>query len=126
MPTFLDIDSLEDEDSEITKEMLRIFFNGKLKEGECLYSVRQFYFNNGQDIHTLRQFYNKRSENAKVDRIIVVCTAICTQMLPDRLLRAIRDTAKKGSRGNVKVRYYQLTCQRHFMLCLHFLLYFQR
>ena len=126
MPTSLDITGLEDEESEINKEMLSIFFNGKLKEGEDLKSVRQFYFNNGRDIHALRQFYNKRSENAKVDRIIVVCTANRTPPLPDCLLRAIRDTAKKGSRGNVKVRYYQLTCHRHFMLWLHFLLYFQR
>ena len=106
MPTFLDITGLEDEESEINKEMLRIFFNGKLKEGENLKSVRQFYINNGEDIHTLRQFYNKRSENAKVDRIIVVCTANCFPLLPDCLLRTIRGTAKKGSRGNVKVRYY--------------------
>ena len=150
MPTFLDITGLEDEESEINKEMLSLFFNGKLKEGEDFNSVRQFYFNNGQDIHTLRQFYNMRSENAQVDRIIVVCTANRTPPLPESLLRAIRDTAKKGSRhtpplpesllrairdttkkgsrGNVNsyVRYYQLTCQRHFMLCLHFLQYFQR
>jgi hypothetical protein len=106
MPTFLDITGLEDEESEINKEMLSIFFNGKLKEGENLKSVRQFYINNGEDIHTLRQFYNKRSENAKVDRIIVVCTANCFPLLPDCLLRTIRGTAKKGSRGNVKVRYY--------------------
>ena len=128
MPTFLDITGLEDEESEINKEMLSLFFNGKLKEGENFYSVRQFYFNNGQDIHTLRQFYNKRSENAQVDRIIVVCTANRTPPLPESLLRAIRDTTKKGSRGNVNsyVQCYQLTCQRHFMLCLHFLQYFQR
>ena len=46
MPTFLDITGLEDEESEINKEMLSIFFNGKLKEGEDLNSVRQFYFKN--------------------------------------------------------------------------------
>ena len=144
MPTFLDITGLEDEESEINKEMLSLFFNGKLKEGEDFNSVRQFYFNNEQDIHTLRQFYNKRSENAQVDRIIVVCTAKRTPPLPESLLRAIRDTAKKGSRhtpplsdsllrairdttkkgsrGNVNsyVRYYQLTCQRHFMLAYIF------
>ena len=56
MPTFLDITGLEDEESEINKEMLSISFNGKLKEGEDLTSVLQFYFNNGRDIHTLRQF----------------------------------------------------------------------
>jgi hypothetical protein len=41
MPTFLDITGLEDEESEINKEMLRILFNGKLKEREDLNSVRQ-------------------------------------------------------------------------------------
>jgi hypothetical protein len=40
MPTFLDITGLEDEESEINKEMLRILFNGKLKEREDLNSVR--------------------------------------------------------------------------------------
>ena len=75
MPTFLDITGLEDEESEINKEMLRILFNGKLKEREDLNSVRQYYFNNGQNIQKLRRLYNMRSENARVDRIIVVCTA---------------------------------------------------
>ena len=102
MPTFLDITGLEDEESEINKEMLSLFFNGKLKEGEDLNNVRRFYFNNGRDIHTLRQFYNKRSENTKVDRIIVVCTANRTLPLPKCLLTAIRTTARIGSRGNVK------------------------
>ena len=127
MPTFLDITGFDNEETEIKKEVLSIFFNGKLKEGEDLSSVRQFYFNNGRDVHRLRQFYSKRPVNARVDRIIVVCTANPDSPLPDSLLIAIRETAKKGSRGNVNsyVRYYQLTSQRHFMLCLNFLQYFQ-
>jgi hypothetical protein len=44
MPTFLDITGLEDEESEINKEMLRILFR-----------VRQYYFNNGQNIQKLRR-----------------------------------------------------------------------
>ena len=32
MPTFLDMTGFDNEDSEINKEMLSIFFNGKLKE----------------------------------------------------------------------------------------------
>ena len=72
MPTLYDITGLEDEEGEIQAEMLCIFFDGKLEEREDLYSVRQFYFNNGRDIHTLRQFYNKRPVIARVDRIIVV------------------------------------------------------
>jgi hypothetical protein len=39
MPTFLDITGLEDEESEINKEMLRILFNGKLKEREETHNV---------------------------------------------------------------------------------------
>ena len=103
MPTFLDITGLDDDESEIKKEMLRILLSGKLEEGEELISVYQFFMNNGQDMHKLRQLYNKRSENenAKVDRIVVVCTANPIARLPDCLLRAIRDTAKKGSRGNI-------------------------
>jgi hypothetical protein len=127
MPTFLDMTGFDNEDSEINKEMLSIFFNGKLKEGDDLNSVRRFYFNNGEDVHRLRQFNSKRPVYARVDRIIVVCTANPDSPLPERLLLAIRETAKKGSRGNVNsyVRYYQLTCQHHFMLCLNFLQYFQ-
>jgi hypothetical protein len=101
MPTFLDITGLEDEESEINKEMLSLLFNGKLKEREDLNSVRQYYFNNGQNIRKLRLLYNKRSENARVDRIIVVCTANGIPSLPESLLRAIRETAKIRSRGNV-------------------------
>jgi len=101
MPTFLDITGLEDEESEINKEMLNILFNGKLKEREDLNSVRQYYFNNGQNIQRLRRLYNKRPVTARVDRIIVVCTANCFPLLPESLLRAIRETAKRGSRGNV-------------------------
>ena len=81
--------------------MLSIFFNGKLKEGEDLNSVRQYYINNGQNIHKLRQLYNKRPVTARVDRIIVVCTANDFVPLPVSLLRAIRETAMRGSRGNV-------------------------
>jgi len=101
MPTFLDITGLEDEESEINKEILKMVFNGKIKEGENLNSIREFYFNNKRDIHKLRQLYNKRPVTARVDRIIVVCTAHCFPPLPECLLRAIRETAKKGSRGNV-------------------------
>ena len=101
MPTFLDISGLEDEESEINKEMLRILFNGKLKEREDLNSIRQYYFNNGQNILKLRRLHNKRSENARVDRIIVVCTANPASPLPVSLLTAIRDTAKRGGRGNI-------------------------
>jgi hypothetical protein len=126
-PTFLDMTGFDNEDSEINKEMLSICFNGKLKEGDDLKSVRRFYFNKEEDVHRLRQFYSKRPVNARVDRIIVVCSADHALPLPERLLLAIRETAKKGSRGNVNsyVRYYQLTCQHHFMLCLNFLQYFQ-
>ena len=127
MPTFLDATGFDNEETEINEEVLSIFFNGKLNEGEDLSCVRQFYFNNGRDVNRLRQFYSKRPVNRKVDRIIVVCTANPDSPLPESLLIAIRETAKKGSRGNVNsyVRYYQLTCQRHFMLCLNFLQYFQ-
>ena len=78
--------------------MLSILFNGKLKEGEDLSSVHQFYLNNGRDVHRVRQFYSKRPVNARVDRIIVVCSANPDSPLPDSLLIAIRETAKKGSR----------------------------
>ena len=127
MPTFLDATGFDNEETEINKEVLSIFFNGKIKKGEDLSSVRQFYFNYGRDVNRLRQFYSKRPVNTKVDRIIVVCTANPDSPLPESLLIAIRETAKKGSRDNVNsyVRYYQLTCQRHFMLCLNFLQYFQ-
>ena len=127
MPTFLDMTGFDNEETEINKEMFSIFFNGKLKEREDLSSVRQFYVNTERDVHRLRRYYSKRPVNARVDRIIVVCTANPDSPLPESLLIAIRETAKKGSRGNVNsyVRYYLLTCQHHFMLCLNFLQYFQ-
>ena len=99
MPTFLDITGYDNEETEINKEVLSIFFNRKLEEREDLTSIRQFYFNNG--LHRLRQLYNKRSVNARVDRILVVCTANPASPLPVGLLTAIRDTAKRGGRGNV-------------------------
>jgi hypothetical protein len=127
LPTFLDMTGFDNEETEINIEMFSILFNGKLKEGENLSSVRQFFDKTEWDVHRLRRYYSKRPVNARVDRIIVVCTANPDSPLPNSLLRVIRETAKKGSRGNVNsyVRYYQLTCQRHFMLCLNFLQYFQ-
>ena len=111
LPTFLDMTGFDNEETEINKEMFSIFFNGKLKEGDDLSSVRQFYVKNEQDVHRLRRYYSKRPVNARVDRIIVVCTANPDSPLPNSLLRTIRETAKKASRGNVNsyVRYYQLT-----------------
>ena len=127
MPTFFDMTGFDNEETEINKELLSILFDGKLKEGEDLSSVRRFYLDNNNDVYKLRHFYSKRPENARIDRIIVVCTANPDSPLPEGLLLAIRETAKKGRRGNVNsyVRYYQLTCQHHFMLCLNFLQYFQ-
>ena len=101
MPTFLDMTGFDNEETEINKEVLSIFFNGKLEERESLNSVRDYYFNNGRDIHRLRQLYNKRPVKARVDRIIVVCTANRNRNLPESLLSTIRKTASRGSRGNV-------------------------
>jgi hypothetical protein len=101
MPTFYDITALEDDEGELQVEMLSIFFNGKLNEREDLNSGRKYYLSNGRDIHMLRQLYNKRSVKARVDRIIVVCTANRIRPLPVSLLSTIRETASRGSRGNV-------------------------
>jgi hypothetical protein len=101
MPTFYDITGLEDEEDELQAEMLRIFFNGQLNDREDLNIGRKYYLNNGRDIHMLRKLYNKRSVKARVDRIIVVCTANCILPLPLSLLSTIRETARRGSRGNV-------------------------
>ena len=98
MPTFLDMTGFDNEETEINKELFCIFFNGKLKEGEDLSSPRDFFVNNERDVHRLRQFYSKRPVHARVDRIIVVCTANPDSPLPERLLLSIRETAKKGSR----------------------------
>ena len=80
---------------------LAFFFNGKLNEREDLNNVRDYYFENGRNIHRLRQLYNKRPVKARVDRIIVVCTANRIRNLPVGLLSTIRETASRGSRGNV-------------------------
>ena len=101
MPTFYDIPGLEDEEGELQAEMLSICFNGKLKEREDLNSVRDYYIKNERNIHRLRQLYNQRTVNARVDRIIVVCTANPIRILPVSLLSTIRETASRGSRGNV-------------------------
>jgi arylsulfatase A-like enzyme len=101
MPTFYDMTGFEDEEGVLQAEMLSIFFNGKLQERDNLKSVRQYYSENRRDIHRLRQLYNKRSVKARVDRIIVVCAANPTRPLPVSLLTAIRETASRGSRGNV-------------------------
>ena len=101
MPTFYDITGLEDEEDELQAEMLSIFFSGKLKEREDLRSVRNYYVKNERNIHRLRQLYNKRPVKTRVDRIIVVCTANRIRNLPESLLSTIRETASRGSRGNV-------------------------
>ena len=75
MPTSFDMTGFDNEETEINKEVFSILFDGKLKEGEDLSSVRQFYFDNKKDVHKLRQCYSKRPVNARIDRIIVVCAA---------------------------------------------------
>ena len=92
---------MEDEEGELQAEMLSIFFNVKLNERENLNSVRDYYFENGRNIHKLRHLYNQRPVKARVDRIIVVCTADHIRNLPVSLLSTIRETASRGSRGNV-------------------------
>jgi hypothetical protein len=84
MPTFLDITGLEDEESEINKEMLSILFNGKLKEREDLNSVRQYYFNNGQNIRKLRLLYNK---DQRTQGLIV--SLLCAQLMVFRLYQKV-------------------------------------
>ena len=104
MPTFYDITGLEDEEGELQAEMLSIFFNGKLKEREEVNSVGDYCVKNERNIHRLRQLYNKRPVKTRVDRIIVVCTANRIRNLPVSLLSTIRETASRGSRGNVNMR----------------------
>ena len=53
LPTLVDVAGVENENSDLWKELLKIVFFGRLPEGEALYSAYQYGVKAGVQVHML-------------------------------------------------------------------------
>ncbi|XP_048765275.2 uncharacterized protein LOC125673060 [Ostrea edulis] len=93
-PTLVDMNGFENSSDELTEELLRIVFYGRLPEEEKLIDAVKLAKNRG--IEGLREHYSQNHEDLKIDRIIFVASA--KGSLPTHLMEAVRNTAHKGDR----------------------------
>ncbi|XP_056014558.1 uncharacterized protein LOC125673062 isoform X2 [Ostrea edulis] len=93
-PTLVDMNGFENSSDELTEELLRIVFYGRLpEEGKLIDAVK---LAKKKGIVGLREYYSQNQENLKVDRIIFVASA--RTVLPTSLMEAVRNTARKEGR----------------------------
>lgn len=102
MPTFIDVNGLEDEDGDFNKAFLRALFDGKIKEKEHLLQLYNLYKGNtDNNRHScFEKEISKRSEYLKIDRIIVVTSGDPNSPLPTKLFSCIR-TVANSVKGNI-------------------------
>ncbi|XP_022293434.2 uncharacterized protein LOC111104026 [Crassostrea virginica] len=93
-PTLVDMNGFNDSSDTMVEELLRIVFFGKLPEEEKLMHAVKLYRSKGID--GLRDHYSKNYEHLKIDRIIFIASA--TSPLPNRLMEAVRNIARKEDR----------------------------
>ncbi|XP_061176531.1 uncharacterized protein LOC133185384 [Saccostrea echinata] len=93
-PTLVDMNGFENNCDELTEELLRIVFFGRLPNEEKLMDAVKISKQKG--IEGLRDHYSKNHEDLKIDRIIFVASA--KSELPTRLMEAVRKTALKEGR----------------------------
>lgn len=90
LPTFIDVNGLENDEGGFNDAFLRAFLEGKIKEGENLIELYEmFKKNEDRVIEELSQ----RPNYLKIDRIIVVTTADPVVPLPNNLFKGIRKVA---------------------------------
>ncbi|KAK3104895.1 hypothetical protein FSP39_012807, partial [Pinctada imbricata] len=107
-PTLLDIAGLEDEDSLVLQEMLRIVLFGRIHEGESLQTLHRFISENVKNIDAVRERYSTVAEEHRVDRIIFIASAhAATKILPTNLINVLCNAA--NSPEMVIPRYGVLT-----------------
>ncbi|XP_076111631.1 uncharacterized protein LOC143079890 [Mytilus galloprovincialis] len=91
MPTFIDMKGFEDQNDEFTKELLKIIFYGKLREGEELSEVSTHFKTFG--LNGLKEKYGQREEYLVIDRIIFVCSGDPATPLPTQLMACVSEIA---------------------------------
>ncbi|XP_078317387.1 uncharacterized protein LOC111104536 [Crassostrea virginica] len=93
-PTLVDMNGFNDSSDDLVEELLRIVFFGRLPEEEKLIDAVKLHRIKG--INGLRKHYSKNDELLKIDRIIFIASA--TSSLPNRLMEAVRKTARREDR----------------------------
>ena len=96
-PTFIDLAGFENENSATTREMLRVIIFGRLHSGESLQSLRNFVATHS--LVEVREKYNLRKEENKVDAIIFIASARESATLPVKLIEAVYDATYNSEYG---------------------------
>ena len=73
----------------------------KISSNPCALNVYfSLLINRSKGIDGLRDHYSKNYEHLKIDRIIFIASA--TSPLPNRLMEAVRNIARKEDRGKLQ------------------------
>ena len=78
----------------------RLSLDVKISSNPCALNVFFLLINRSKGIDGLRDHYSKNYEHLKIDRIIFIASA--TSPLPNRLMEAVRNIARKEDRGKLK------------------------
>ncbi|XP_033757878.1 uncharacterized protein LOC117340234 [Pecten maximus] len=93
LPTLIDLTGFENMDEELTAEILRLIFYGKLKNATNIHSV--FSFGNRYGVNALRcryaMFYPEI--HFKVDRVVFLASAT-GEVVPERLIGCVMKAAR--------------------------------
>lgn len=89
LPTFIDLQGLQDADNRLNRELISGLLNGKVKHEQCMIEIETIVMK--KSFKGLKRAFDKQSEYLKVDRIIVVVSAENNTPLPSQLLKCIHD-----------------------------------
>ncbi|KAK3104891.1 hypothetical protein FSP39_012559, partial [Pinctada imbricata] len=92
-PTLLDIAGLEDEDSFVIQEMLRVVLFGRIQEGDSLQTLHLLISENVKNIDAVREWYLTEAEEHRVDRIIFIASANADTNIPTKLINVLCNAA---------------------------------
>ncbi|XP_021360831.1 uncharacterized protein LOC110455179 isoform X1 [Mizuhopecten yessoensis] len=92
LPTLIDLTGFENQDEEITKEVLRLIFYGKLRNASNLNSVYRFGKTFG--VWALRLWYGVlcTENHFKVDRVVIVASA--NEEVPEGLFNGVMEVVR--------------------------------
>ncbi|XP_021360792.1 uncharacterized protein LOC110455152 [Mizuhopecten yessoensis] len=92
LPTLIDLTGFESQDEEITKEVLRLIFYGKLRNASNVKSVYRFGKTFG--VWALRLWYGVLypENHFKVDRVVIVTSA--NEEVPDGLVNSVMEVVR--------------------------------
>ncbi|XP_033757994.1 uncharacterized protein LOC117340341 [Pecten maximus] len=102
-PTFIDIAGFDDEENDLSKELLRIVFYGRLPVEDSLKGAKQVFDETG--MKGLREKYSQNLELLKLDRIIFVASA--REAIPEKLITCVMEAANpvgaKAGKGKMTI-----------------------